>query len=222
MARPRGPRMLARRLRAFELYSSGIKPIEIARELGVTRQTVSYWSRQDKWDVRLSEVIHRAEEALSHVLGDQVAHILKSLRARMGARVGELEGLCQSRNEHVRLKAITAWLKLAGVDQAVPSPTDPTNPRSLELIEDLVEKTAWAKADEQARDHPGPLTESGTTGPGGTSPTGAAGIAPPDPGLADPPGEDDFLHPAVLPGVDGDPVQQAGDERDLGGTDRLL
>ena len=129
--------MLARRLRAFELYSGGIKPIEIGRQLGVTRQTVSYWSRSDKWDVRLSEVVHRAEEALIHVLGDQIAHILKSLRARMGQRVAELEGLCASRNEHVRLKAINAWLKLAGVDQAIAAPTDPTSPRSLELIEDL-------------------------------------------------------------------------------------
>lgn len=130
--------MLARRLRAFELYSGGIKPIEIGRQLGVTRQTVSYWARMDKWDARLSEVIHRAEEALSHVLGDQIAHVLKSLRARMGQRVAELEGLCASRNEHVKLKAIQAWLKLAGIEQAVVNPLEPTSPRSLELIEDLV------------------------------------------------------------------------------------
>ena len=143
--------MLARRLRAFELYSGGIKPIEIGRQLGVTRQTVSYWSRHDKWDARLSEIVHRAEDALEHVLGDQIAHILKSLRARMGQRVAELEGLCASRNEHVKLKAISAWLKLAGVDQAIPNPTDPTHPRALELIEDLIGGTkSYEKPFEEA------------------------------------------------------------------------
>lgn len=175
MARPKGPRMLARRLRAFELYSGGIKPIEIGRQLGVTRQTVSYWAREDKWNDRLSEVIHRAEEALSHVLGDQIAHILKSLRARMGQRVAELEGLCASRNEHVRLKAINAWLKLAGVDQAIVTPTDPTSPRSLELIEDLVGGPL----------HPHEKTAIVTALAVGTTPSGA------EPGLG--PGPEDRL-----------------------------
>ena len=160
MPRPRGPKQLARRLRAFELHAAGVTRSEIARELGVTRQAITHWGKIDRWDDRMSEMVHRAETALTMHLGDQIAHILKSLRSRMGQRVAELEGLCSSRNEHVRLKAISAWLRLAGVEQAIPNPVSPIETGILSLVEDLEKDTGSPDGLSVARhgaDQPAPL-----------------------------------------------------------------
>ena len=58
----------------------------------------------------------------------------------MAQRIKELEQLCQPSNSpNARLQAIKLWLTLAGIgNRGIPNPTDPTTPKSLELIEDLL------------------------------------------------------------------------------------
>lgn len=139
MPRPKGPSDVTRRLRAYEQYAAGMRKSEIAKELGVTKASVGNWCKKDRWDERLSNVIEKAEEAVSHVMGNEVAAALAKLRQRMSTRLASLELLCQATNESTRLKAIELWFKLAGIKQIIPSPTEPAKgARNLELIQDLI------------------------------------------------------------------------------------
>jgi len=139
MARPKGAVDYARRSKAFEMFCSGVRKADIAKELGVTRPAVQSWSKKDHWEERLFGIVNRAEEALNNTVGNQVAATLERLRTKMGSRITELEALCQPSNHpSVRLQAIKLWLELAGIKRAIPNPTDPTTAKSLELIEDLI------------------------------------------------------------------------------------
>ena len=137
--RPPGRSNLARRLRAYEMFFAGMNKAEIARELGVTRASVNQWSKKDKWDAKLNHVVARAEESLDNADINRVANIIAKLRARMHRRIDELESLCMP-NQHpaTRIKAIQLWLKLAGIEQAIPNPTEPSGQSSLTLIQDLI------------------------------------------------------------------------------------
>lgn len=140
MGRPAGPTDYNRRMKAFEMFSSGIRKADIAKELGVSRPAIGLWAKKDKWDERLSRIVSRAEEALNHTIGNQVSQSLERLRTKMGSRLTELEILCgPSSHPTVRLQAIKLWLNLAGISRAMPNPADPTTPKSLELIQDLIE-----------------------------------------------------------------------------------
>lgn len=121
------------------MYASGIKKSDIANELGVTRPAIGNWARKDRWDEKLLGIVARAEEALNNKTGDQVAATLNKLRSQMASRIVELESLClPGNNPGTRLQAIKLWMELAGIKRAMPNPTDPTTPKSLQLIEDLL------------------------------------------------------------------------------------
>lgn len=152
MGRPAGPKDYNRRLKAFELYASGIKKSDIAQELGVTRPCIGTWAKNDRWDERIAGIVSRAEEAVNHVVGNEVADTLAKLRTQMAQRVRELEQLCQPSNKPTtRLQAIKYWLELAGIRRAMPNPADPTTPKSLELFNDLLEKEDKTNADVDLR-----------------------------------------------------------------------
>ena len=139
MARPRGKPDYARRLKAFEMYSSGLKKKEIARELGVTPPAIGNWSKRDRWDERLAQLVSRADEAINSAGVNKVAGALAYLHDQVATRVKELEVLCGvTQAPATRLQAIKLWLTLAGVNRALPNPVDPTTPKSLELIEDIL------------------------------------------------------------------------------------
>ena len=139
MSRPRGPSDITRRLRAYECYAAGMRKSEIAREIGVTKAAVGNWCKRDQWDVKINNTIASAEEAVNHVLGNEIGQALVGLRKRLTARLAALELLCQSNNEFTRLKAIEMWFKLAGIKQLMPNPVEPAKgARNLELIQDLI------------------------------------------------------------------------------------
>jgi predicted transcriptional regulator len=143
VGRPSGKTDYQRRLKAFEMYAAGVKKVEIARELGVTRPAVGAWSVNDKWDERMTNIVNRAEEALNHGEGNEVANTLKVLRDQLSKRIGELEDMCRpSSPPAVRMQAIKMWFTLAGVTRGIPNPTAPTTPKSLELIQDLLNDQA--------------------------------------------------------------------------------
>src|SRR5688572_23669337 len=121
LGRPKGPPNVAARLRGFELYAAGIKKSDIARELGVTRAAVTNWSHLDEWEARLNPGL--AEAAADFATTNQTAAAIMRLRSQTSKRINELELLCgPSHHPTVRLRAIGMWLKLAGVDSALPEP----------------------------------------------------------------------------------------------------
>ena len=127
-------------MQAYEMYVAGMKRSHIARELGVTKATITHWSQNDRWEGRLADLVATSNAAAEHAVGDQVAAALARLKEQTAKRISELEQLCGPVNHpSVRLRAIQAWLKLAGVDRALPDPVNPNTPKSLELVEDLLE-----------------------------------------------------------------------------------
>jgi len=123
------------------MYAAGMRKSEISREIGVTKAAVGNWCKKDRWDEKLSNVIASAEDAVNHVLGNEIAQALAGLRKRLTARLAALELLCQSNNEFTRLKAIEMWFKLAGIKQLMPNPVEPAKgSRNLELIQDLIDE----------------------------------------------------------------------------------
>jgi transposase-like protein len=126
-------------MRAYEMFATGARKTEIARECGVTKTTVTNWSRDDRWEQRLADVVSQANAAADHAVGEELAQALAQLKRQARKRIMELELLCgPSAKPETRIRAIQLWLKLAGLDRAIPTPTDPASPRSLELIEDLL------------------------------------------------------------------------------------
>jgi hypothetical protein len=117
-----------------------MKKSAIASELGLTRATISRWATLDQWEQRLEAIVSQANTAADLATGDRLAAALVNLKEQAVRRVTELESLCgPSNHPSTRIKAIQLWLKLAGMDRAVPTPTDPAGTsRSLELVEDLL------------------------------------------------------------------------------------
>lgn len=154
MGRPTGKTDYQRRLKAFEMYAAGIKKVEIARELGVTRPAVGAWAAKDRWDERMTTIVTRAEEALNHGEGNEVVATLKTLRGRLATRIAELETMCdKSSPPATRLQAIKMWFTLAGVVRGIPNPAAPTTPKSLELIQDLLHGQAEEGVETPASDY---------------------------------------------------------------------
>lgn len=123
------------------MFSAGCSKAEISRELGVTRPTITDWSRKDRWDQRLGHAVEKAEQVLETTGVNTVAGILDRIRGKMKIRLDELETLCASPVPSIRLRAIQLWLKLAGVDRPMPDPIQSSkDPATLKLIEDLIER----------------------------------------------------------------------------------
>lgn len=142
MAAPRKGSNLTAKLRAYEMYASGMRKAEIARELGLTKACIGAWAKLGMWDSRLSDIVSSANAAADLEAGGELAAALAQLKRMAARRVAELELLCHAPDAPTRMKAIQLWLKLAGMDRAIISPTNPVGDKpSLELVEDLLERT---------------------------------------------------------------------------------
>lgn len=149
MPRPKGPANLQGRLRAFEMFAAGMTKAAIARELGVTRACINDWRKKDLWAERLDTTVKVAQEAVDHALGNEIAEVIATLRGRLKLRIAQLERLCDSPRDETKLRAIQAWLQLAGIKQGIPSPIEPAKgPRNLQLIQDLLPETKHEILDE--------------------------------------------------------------------------
>ncbi len=138
MPAPKRGTNLTKRMQAYEMYVAGHRKASIARELGVTKATIGAWAKADQWEGRLASVVAQANASADHVVGDQLAQALMNLKLSVTRRVQELEGLCgPSQDPSTRLRAIQLWLKLAGIDRAIPNPVDPSSKTDLALLEDL-------------------------------------------------------------------------------------
>ena len=140
--RPRGDGNRLKRLRAFELYCGGNKKSEIANTLGVTKASVTAWSKKDLWNDRLAQIANRAGEAADHVIGETVADVAIRIRAKYEQRLRELDGICTSSltPPQARISAIKAWFEIGNKVQI--DPTKPlSDPRNLTMIQDLLEDT---------------------------------------------------------------------------------
>jgi putative ATPase subunit gpP of terminase len=122
----------AQRLKAFELYSTGIKIRAIAQSLGITRQCVQNWKREDRWDTKL----YRASVAQEFVTENTAAAILDAFKTRLRKRMAELESLCVSPDPKVKLAAIKTWFSIT--DLLEKRGTGNHGGGALELEDDLV------------------------------------------------------------------------------------
>lgn len=140
--RPNGDGNRLKRLRAFELYASGHKKSEIANTLGVTKASVSQWSRKDTWNDRLALIANRAAEASDHVLGETIADVATRIRQKYDQRLRELDQICTSplTPANSKISAIKAWFEL-GLKVTVDPLRPLSDPRNLEMIQDLLETT---------------------------------------------------------------------------------
>lgn len=140
MARPTGKTNFLGRIKAFELYAAGMRKIQIAKEVGVSRGAVSEWSRKDRWDQRLAEGDKRVGDAVDFVKGNETAAAIARLRGKLMQRINELELMCgPGAPPQVRLKAIEQWIKLAVSDKLLAESTKPSTPAisGLTLEDDL-------------------------------------------------------------------------------------
>jgi len=138
VARPKG-RDLVRRHRAYELWNIGVKKSQIARELGVSKAAIGYWAKEDRWTEKQEAGLagQGPLAAASFATENALARAIERLHLRLAARITELETMCGSTREDVRLRAILAWMKLAKDMPIVAAPT--SDPNNLSLIEDLAD-----------------------------------------------------------------------------------
>ena len=127
----------AKRLRAYELYMTGMKKTDIANTLGVTKASVGNWSKKDNWDLRLATLSARVSEQASLISQTSLAAILADMQLRLRQRVAELETLCgPSTHPATRLNAIKAWFTVVKELEALAPPPASTVPASA-FIDDL-------------------------------------------------------------------------------------
>ena len=126
----------ARRLKAFELFAAGLKPVAIAKELGTSRQCINNWKVADKWDDRL----YKAEISSEFAGENKAAEILDAFKGRLRKRLGELELLCSNPDPKVKLAAIKTWFQLT--DLLEKKGSGAIIPSSLSLDDDLTEESS--------------------------------------------------------------------------------
>lgn len=127
----------AKRLRAYELYLSGMRKTDIADNLGVTKAAVGNWSRKDNWDLRLQTLTNRVSEQASLISQTSLAAILADMQIRLRARVAELESLCgPATHPSTRLNAIRTWFNVVKELEALAPPKAAEVPASA-FIDDL-------------------------------------------------------------------------------------
>ena len=126
-----------KRLGAYQRYLEGARKVEIARELEVTKQVVNHWSKVDRWEER----IRASSMAADLVTDNALANALADLRRKAQERIRQLEILCLEEDPRVRLAAIQAWLRLAGIEKLASLPPSTSMPAGLELIDDVARDT---------------------------------------------------------------------------------
>lgn len=127
----------AKRLRAFEMYMSGMRKTNIADVLGVTKAAVGNWSKADNWDLRLQSLTSRVAEQASLISQTSLATILADMQLRLRQRVAELESLCgPSMQPNTRLAAIQTWFRITKELETLAPPKALEVPASA-FIDDL-------------------------------------------------------------------------------------
>ena len=112
------------------MYLSGEGNIGvIAKLLGCSRQYLYKIAKDHDWAARKSK-IHTAALLESTAIAPAVEVALVELRAKVACRLLELDELCTKKN----LRAILAWLQMAGVNGKMP---EETGPRKVEVTNDF-------------------------------------------------------------------------------------
>lgn len=113
----------SKRLRAYELYLSGMKKADIARALDVTKAAVGNWAAKDNWDLRMSTLARRVEDQATLISQTSLAAILADMQIRLRQRVAELEQLCgPTMHPATRLNAIKTWFSVVKELEALAPP----------------------------------------------------------------------------------------------------
>lgn len=145
--RPSGVMALAgaaKRLRGFEMYMSGIRKSDIAKNLGVTPAAVGNWSKADNWDLRLQSLKSRVKDQAELISQTSLAAILADMQIRLRQRVAELESLCgPAVHPTTRLAAIRTWFQVTKELEQLAPPKATDIPASA-FIDDLTAHSGQA------------------------------------------------------------------------------
>ena len=116
------PQTGTKRSRAFEMFvSQNMSLTQIAKAVGCSHQYLYKLADTEKWADR------KMQMAVALTLGDDpivakaVEQATMQLHARLGQRILELDEICSNRKGLVshRLKAILAWVQMAGVGKGM-------------------------------------------------------------------------------------------------------
>lgn len=124
------------KMRAFEIYTSQVTPnlAEIARQVGCSKQYLYQISKDEHWVERKAHMAI-ALNGDGQLLDDLMEYAQAELRSKVATRLGELDEVCRKKGSN-RLRAILAWLEMAGVGKEVESPM----PRSVSVHNDLSDR----------------------------------------------------------------------------------
>lgn len=103
------------RLRAFQLYATGLRSPDIARQLGVSDQAVYTWRKKDSWDAKLEKLTTDAVQAADFATGNVHAEALVKLDSLIPTRLDQLKDLCDDPETPpgTKLGALREWFSLA-------------------------------------------------------------------------------------------------------------
>ena len=124
------------KMRAFEIYVSQTSPnlAEIARQVGCSKQYLYQISKDEHWVERKAHMAI-ALNGDGQLLDDLMEYAQTELRSKVATRLAELDEVCRKKGSN-RLRAILAWLEMAGVGKEVENPM----PRSVSVHNDLSDR----------------------------------------------------------------------------------
>ena len=120
----------------FQRFIEGVGMRAIARELDVTPAYLYKVAKRESWVDRRSHL--RLSALLTEGLAPKALEMaLAQLHAKLDQRLAELDRICQNvKHPGPQLKAIVAWLTMAGVGK----PLEGGGPRTAEVINDFSDR----------------------------------------------------------------------------------
>src|SRR5688572_1826747 len=112
-------RASAFKVRAYQLFKSGVPLREIPQKVGCSKSLIYRWASQEQWASPWQSSLARIESVAQKIeVGDDMAWLTEAFRSKLPERLAELEEACKKGN----VTAILAWIKYAGAQP--PKPED--------------------------------------------------------------------------------------------------
>lgn len=93
---PKPPKLSPKKIKALDLIMSGVSLADAARQLSISRQTLSLWKNQDQL----------FQQELERLREDAIEHLHESVPAMDAFMLSQLREIAQSGPYDIRLKAV--------------------------------------------------------------------------------------------------------------------